>query len=121
MVPVGHPVPEAGAFSFADIVRHPVVFRELRSVTQRLTEEELSRRDLRVEPVMLVEGREALQEAVAHGLGIIARAEFNGDRRIRIVPFRDCRSEMVEALVRLADRPPSHLLDALFAIPDAAP
>ena len=44
--------------------------------------------------------------ALTFGLGIIARTAFNGDRRIRIVPFRDGRSEMVEALLRLADGPP---------------
>ena len=40
------------------------------------------------------------------GFSNAARAEFDGGRRIRIVPFRGCRSETVEALVRLAVPPP---------------
>jgi len=101
----------------AELAQEAFIFREERSVTQRLLEEELARHGLRVDPVLLVEGREALEEAVAHGLGVgvIARAEFNGDRRIRAIPLDDCGSEMVEYLVRLAQQP-SRLLDALFEI-----
>ncbi len=118
MVPSASPLARKRRLSIADLAAQPVVFREARSVTQKLFEEELVRHALRVDPVLLVEGREALEEAVAHGLGVgvIARAEFNGDRRIAVVPLQDCRAEMVESLVRLADRPPSRLLDALFAL-----
>ena len=118
MLPVGHPLARRGSIGFAEFASHPVIFREQRSLTQKFLAEELVRHGLRVEPVMLVEGREALEEAVAHdlGFGIIARAEFNGDRRIAVLPIEDCRAEMVEALVRLTERPPSNLLDALFSV-----
>ena len=118
MVPTASPLAARRGLRIAELAGQPLVFREPRSVTQRLLEDELVRAGLRVDPVLLVEGREALEEAVAHGLGlgVIARAEFNGDRRITILPLTDCRAEMAESLVRLADRPPSRLLDALFAI-----
>ncbi len=116
MVPRSNPLAARTCLKLAELVLNPLVFREARSTTQRLLEEDLARLGLSVEPVILVEGREAALEAVAHGigLGVIARAEFNGDRRIAIVPIDDSRAAMVEALVRLADRPPSRLLDALF-------
>ena len=117
MVPRSDPLAARTRLTLAELVLNPLVFREARSTTQRLLEEDLARLGLSVEPVILVEGREAALEAVAHGIGVgvIARAEFNGDRRIAIVPLDDSRAIMVEALVRLADRPPSRLLDALFS------
>ncbi|MDQ0390396.1 hypothetical protein [Labrys monachus] len=50
------------------------------------------------------------------GAGLIASAEFGGDPRIALVAIENCQAVMVEQLVRLAARPPSVLLDALFAL-----
>lgn len=118
MLPASHPLAQRERLTFAEFAAEPIIFRERRSVTQGLLEEELERHGLRIAPVMLVEGREALQQAVAHGIGVslIAPAEFGGDARIALIPFSDCRAASVESLVRLADRPPSALLDALFAL-----
>jgi aminoethylphosphonate catabolism LysR family transcriptional regulator len=118
LLPADHALARKTRISFADFVREPLIFREPGSVTQKLLSAELMRHGLRAEPVMLVEGREALEQSVANGLGLgtIARAEFNGSRRIRLVPFIDCQAEMVESLVRLADRPPSTLLDTVFEV-----
>jgi aminoethylphosphonate catabolism LysR family transcriptional regulator len=120
MVPAGSPV--AKKLTYAQLVRQPMIFREPQSVTQQLLELELVRQSLQVEPVMYVEGREALEEAVAQGMGVgvIARAEFNESRRIRTLALQDCQVEMIESLTRLADRPASNLLEALFAVdPDS--
>jgi LysR family transcriptional regulator, low CO2-responsive transcriptional regulator len=118
MLPTGHPLAGKESLTFAEFAAQPVIFREGRSMTQRLLEHELAQHDLRVAPVMLVEGREALQQAVAYGVGVglIATGEFGGDTRIALVPIEDCQAVMVEQLVRLADRPPSALLDALFEL-----
>jgi LysR family transcriptional regulator, low CO2-responsive transcriptional regulator len=64
-----------------------------------------------------VEGREALQTAIAQGVGVgvMAGTEYGGAPGIRRIPLADCQVRMVESLARLADRPPSNLLDALFA------
>lgn len=116
LVPRGHAWASRAAVALTDFASESVIFREVRSVTQRLFEEDLHVRNVRLLPTMLVEGREALEEAVARriGVGVIARAEFNGDQRLAIVPIEDSKARMVEALIRLADRPPSRLLDALF-------
>lgn len=118
LIPTHHPLARKNKIGFAEFVTQPLIFREPGSVTQKLLAEELLRHALRAEPVMLVEGREALEQSVANGLGLgtIARAEFSGSRRIKLVPFLDCQAVMVESLVRLADRPPSKLLDTLFEV-----
>jgi DNA-binding transcriptional LysR family regulator len=118
LLPSTHALARRSRISFAEFVAQPLIFREARSVTQQQLAGELLRHSLRAEPTMMVEGREALEQSVASGPGIgaIARAEFSGSRRIRLVPFTDGKAEMVESLVRLAERPPSRLLDALFDI-----
>jgi len=118
MVPASHPVAKKRKLSYAELVRQPMIFRESQSVTQQLLETELVRESLQVAPVMYVDGREALEEAVAQGMGVgvIARAEFKESRRIRMIPLQDCRVQMIESLTRLAERPGSNLLDALFAV-----
>jgi DNA-binding transcriptional LysR family regulator len=123
MVPASHPVAKKRKLSYAELVTQPMIFRESQSVTQQLLEIELVRESLQVEPVMYVDGREALEEAVAQGMGVgvIARAEFNESRRIRMIPLQDCQVQMIESLTRLAERPGSNLLDALFAVELAGP
>jgi aminoethylphosphonate catabolism LysR family transcriptional regulator len=118
MVPASYPVAKKRKLSYTELVRQPMIFREAQSVTQQLLEIELVRESLQVEPIMYVDGREALEEAVAQGMGVgvIARAEFNESRRIRMIPLEDCQVQMIESLTRLAERPGSNLLDALFAV-----
>jgi len=120
LLPAGHAFAQKSRISFAEFVAQPLIFREQRSVTQQLLTDELLRHGLSAEPAMLVEGREALEQSVANGLGlgIIARAEFSGSRRLRCIPLVGCEGMMVESLVRLAERPPSKLLDAMFLLAD---
>ena len=117
MVPATSPIAKKRKLTYAEFVKEPVIFREAQSVTQQLLEIELVRQSLQVEPVMYVDGREALEEAIAQGMGVgvIASAEFNESRRIRMIPLQDCQVEMIESLTRLAERPASNLLNALFA------
>jgi aminoethylphosphonate catabolism LysR family transcriptional regulator len=117
MVPATSPIAKKRKLSYGEFVKQPVIFREPQSVTQQLLEIELVRQSLQVEPVMYVDGREALEEAIAQGMGVgvIASAEFNESRRIRMIPLQDCQVEMIESLTRLAERPASNLLNALFA------
>jgi aminoethylphosphonate catabolism LysR family transcriptional regulator len=117
MVPATSPIAKKRKLTYAEFVQQPVIFREAQSVTQQLLEIELVRQSLQVEPVLYVDGREALEEAIAQGMGVgvIASAEFNESRRIRMIPLQDCQVEMIESLTRLAERPASNLLNALFA------
>ncbi|WP_144151752.1 LysR substrate-binding domain-containing protein [Paraburkholderia sp. BCC1885] len=118
MVPATSLIAKKRKLTYAELVRQPVIFREAQSVTQQLLEMELVRLSLQVEPVLYVDGREALEEAIAQGMGVgvIASAEFNESRRIKMIPLQDCQVEMIESLTRLAERPASNLLNALFAI-----
>ena len=117
MVP-DHPLAAKDSIRLAELTREPLIFRESRSVTRRLFEDDLARRGITCVPALEVEGREARVEAVASGLGIgvMAPSELGGDRRLVSVPISDARSIMTDSLVRLAERPPSAIIDAVFAV-----
>lgn len=104
--------------TFSEFVQYGPIFREAQSVTQRLLSRELSRRGIQVSPTLLIDSREGMIEAVAHGLGVaaISPSEFIGNDRVRLVPLIGAEEEMIEYIVSLADRPPSNLLDALHAL-----
>ncbi len=61
---------------------------------------------------------EALVEAVAAslGVGVVSKSELADDRRLVAVTIADSDSLMTESLVRLADRPPSAAIDAVFRV-----
>ncbi|MEK6292761.1 MAG: LysR family transcriptional regulator [Paraburkholderia tropica] len=118
VVPADSAAAKKRRMTYEELVREPMIFREAHSVTQQLLEAELVRKGLQVHPVLYVDGREALQTAIAQGLGagVIAGAEFGESRRIRAIALVDCQVRMVESLTRLADSS-SNLLDALFDTP----
>ncbi len=97
--------------------------RAMQHAQQQLLEAELVRKGLQVRPVLYVEGREALQTAITQGVGVgvIARTEFGGSPGVRAIALADCQVRMVESLARLADRPASNLLDALFSTDPVSP
>lgn len=113
-----HPLAAGASIDLAALSREPLIYREPRSVTQRLFQDDLASAGLVCTPVVEVEGREALMEAVAAniGVGVMAASELGVDQRLVSVPIVDTRSLMTESLVRLADRPPSVIIDAVFAI-----
>ncbi len=113
-----HPFASAGKTSLAELSHEPLIFREPRSVTRRLLEDDLARAGITCIPAVEVESREALVEAVASklGVGVMAASELGADQRLVSVPITDSKSIMTDSLVRLADRPPSVIIDAVFAI-----
>ena len=85
---------------------HPLIFREVGSRTRRALEEAASKRGIRFDPVIEVEGREAMREIVASGAGIgfISEAELGRDPRVRALLIDGLQLAMVETLVTLKAR-----------------
>lgn len=104
--------------SLAQLVEAGLIFREARSLTQRLVIGELQRLGLRSTPTLLVDGREAMVEGVAAGLGvgIIAASEYGGRRGVRAVPIGDCAARMTLSLVALRTHAATRTVEALFDI-----
>ena len=85
---------------------HPLIFREVGSRTRRVLEEAATKRGIRFDPVIEVEGREAMREIVASGAGIgfISQAELGNDSRVRALPIDGLGLAMSETLVTLKAR-----------------
>ena len=106
----------------AQLAEEPLIFREPESVTRQLFQADLARTGVSCTPAIEVDGREALVEAAAAelGIGILAASELAGDRRLVAIPIGDSRSLMTESLVKLAERPPSAAIEAIFKVAEAS-
>lgn len=89
-----------------DLRRYPLVFRETGSRTRHGLEQAARKRNLRLTPVIEVEGREAMREVVASGAGIgfVSDAELGHDPRIERIALSGLSLFMTETLVYLSMR-----------------
>ena len=90
----------------------PLILREQGSTTRRLLLEELQKRNLSPKSTIEVEGREAVIESVAQGLGVavMSHGEIASDSRLRIFEFSDWPVKMEEWLLFLRSRSELHLI-----------
>ncbi len=88
---------------FEELPKWPMVFRESGSHTRQSMEAEAARRNISLNPTIVVDGREAMHALVASGagLGFVSEAEFGRDARLRKVPIKDLDITMTETLVHL--------------------
>ncbi|MFT3764701.1 MAG: LysR substrate-binding domain-containing protein [Minicystis sp.] len=101
-----HPWAKKSGVRLADLHDAPMLVREEGSSTRRALAATLDRAGVRPAVVMEVGSREALQEAVAAGLGVAAiiDAERGHDERIVALPITDAVIEHVEYVACLQDR-----------------
>ncbi len=90
----------------ADLAKAPLVNREKGSRTRAALEDAAVRAGVTLNPVIEVEGREAMREIVAAGAGIgyVSSAEFGQDARLISLPIRDEALQMSESLITLTTR-----------------
>lgn len=101
-----HPLAGAPSLSFAELARHPLVGREIGSKTRRRLEEGAEKAGIALKFAIEAEGREAVRELVAAGLGIgfVSEAEFGLDPRLVTIPIAGEPVLMEEALICLGER-----------------
>lgn len=101
-----HPWARRRTIRLADLAGQRCVLREVGSTTRRIFETALARAGVALGEVMEIGTREAVREAVAAGLGIgvVARAEFGQDTRLRALQVADADLESVEYVVCLTER-----------------
>lgn len=87
--------------SLKQLVKEPLVMREEGSVTRAIIEGELRRLDLDYSIAMEADGRGAVREAVAAGIGvgIVSEPEFGCDTRLHAIRLTDCKTRMTECLI----------------------
>lgn len=116
----GHPWAKRAGVRLADLHETPLLMREPGSSTRRAFEAAVAKADVKPRVAMEIGSREALQEAVAAGLGaaVIIDAERARDDRIVALPITDHAIEHVEYIACLSER---RRLRAVAAFLDLVP
>ncbi len=98
--------------SFDVLMDFPLIMREQGSTTRKLLTDEMQRRGFHQRQVIEIEGREAVCETVAQGLGVavMSAGEVASDHRLRVVKFSDWQAHMEEWLLYLHARSELHLI-----------
>jgi DNA-binding transcriptional LysR family regulator len=106
MLPAGHPLAALDAVPAARLAGERLVMRETGSMTRRTVERGLAEAEVAPAAVFEVMGREAVQEAVALGLGLgfISAGEIRPDPRIAIRPLANCDWHTDEYVLCQRDR-----------------
>lgn len=113
-----HPLAAARSLGLGDIVQHPLVLRERGSKTRHKLETLAAGQGITLKPMIEAEGREAVREIVASGVGVgfVSQAEFGRDERVRPILIDGPEMLMEEALVCLRERSGGKLVKAFWDI-----
>ncbi|OUR80257.1 hypothetical protein A9Q83_01665 [Alphaproteobacteria bacterium 46_93_T64] len=111
-----HPLAKRDGITLKELSGAPLILREPGSRTRNHTEHEFQKADLPMNVAMVVQGREAVREAVAAdiGVGIVSRPEFGYDTRLVALPLIDCDATMTESLVCLKEKRQIKTIEAFF-------
>lgn len=116
VVAQGHPWAGRDGVTLRDLEGAPMVMREEGSVTRRAIEAALEGAGVAPEVVMELGSREAVQEAVAAGIGVgvVIASERGHDARLVALPLLDAAIEHVEYVVCLQERRRLRAVRAFF-------
>ncbi|KGM32674.1 hypothetical protein P409_20075 [Inquilinus limosus MP06] len=106
MLPDGHPLAAGDSVPVAALAGQRLVMRETGSMTRRTVERGLAEAEIAPGALFEVMGREAVQEAVALGLGLgfISAGEIRPDPRIAVRPLAGCDWHTDEYVLCQRDR-----------------
>ncbi|GLQ06620.1 LysR substrate-binding domain-containing protein [Sneathiella chinensis] len=111
-----HPLADRQSLTLRELSALPLVLRERGSKTRAHLETAMQDAGLKVNLAMEVQGREAVREAVAAGIGvgIVSEPEFGFDSRLVPLTLSDCTASMTESLVCLKEKLPLRSVAAFF-------
>ena len=106
------------SLSLAELTELPLVFREDGSTTRSKLQDAAAAAGVTLRPAIEAEGREAVREIVAAGLGVgfVSTAEFSQDDRVAAYPVSDLDLAMEEAVVCLSQRSDVRVIRAFMAL-----
>ena len=110
MVPAAHRLARHKTIRIEELRDEAVIFRDPSSATRRAFEGALAKADVKVKPILEINSREAIREAVARGMGIgvVSEREYAPHPAIRALRVRNAAidiSAYVTVLNARRDRP----------------
>ncbi len=117
-VATGHPLAKRRAMTLAELATHPLVLREGGSKTRHKLDSAAAALGIQLKAAVEAEGREAVREIVASGVGVgfVSQAEFGDDARFHTIAVTGSDMHMDEALICLRERSNSKLVRAFWGI-----
>jgi aminoethylphosphonate catabolism LysR family transcriptional regulator len=122
-VAAGHPWAGRRSASLADLAELPLVMREQRSRTRQLLERRAAETGIALHPAIQVEGREAVRDLVAAGLGVgfVSAAEFGDGHGLAPLAIEGPPIRMEETLICLHERRDTATIRAFLEIAATVP
>jgi len=116
LIPEGHDLSGREYVTLEELARHPLIFREHGSNTQRIVDSAFAARRLYVNTVLVMGSREGITEAVVRGLGIgfVFDREISHDPRCQGVRVDGLEGSNSDMLLCLKDQQQNPLVKALF-------
>jgi DNA-binding transcriptional LysR family regulator len=113
-----HPWAKRRRIKIAELAGRRLVLREPSSTTRQCFDRAMNAAGIKTGEVLEIGSREAIREAVAAGLGIgiVARAEFGDDMRLKALEFEGPVMASTEYVACLADRKSTPLVKAFLDI-----
>jgi LysR family transcriptional regulator, low CO2-responsive transcriptional regulator len=101
-----------------ELANEPFVARELGSTTRRAFEAAAKTKGVALRTIMEIGSREAIREAVIHGIGIgyVSEAEFIPDARLRAVRIADAELFTAAHVVLLRERQHGRIIKAFLEV-----
>ncbi len=124
MVPHSHRLAKRRFLRIADLEGEGFILRDAGSATRRAFETALLDAGVRIRPIMEINVREAVREAVARGIGLgaISETEFAPHENIRLLKLTDATIVIEAYVVCLAARRNRPLVEAFIRLAvDTAP
>ena len=113
-----HPWAKRKRLRIKDLSGQPMVLRTKGSTTRVAFEKAIEEAGVQVQPVMEINSREAVREAIVRGLGIgvVSQSEFIPGERLRALRVTDARMQVDAYVTCLAERLKRPLIGSFFTI-----
>ncbi len=115
---VSHPLAHTKSIAMEALAKQHLVLREKGSKPRQIVMDYAGKRGIKLSASIQAEGREAVREIVAAGVGIgfVSRAEFGYDRRLVQIPIDGLDQHMEEALICLKARQDNRLIKTFMGM-----
>lgn len=117
-MPANHKLARRKSVRLVELATEPFVARELGSTTRRAFEAAAKAKGIALRTIIEIGSREAIREAVIHGIGIgyVSEAEFIPDARLQAVRIADAEIFTAAHVVVLRERQHSRIIKAFLDV-----